>query len=115
MSNNNHLRSDPVIPVLVPWLRGQPSRRPYVVMRRAEEHHRELLVFLQDMATKAKEANRTAPTACHAGFAHNKVMIVASSVAELEAVRDEAIKADIALRLQFLKGELAKTRDMLKM
>ncbi|EAT88606.1 hypothetical protein SNOG_03401 [Parastagonospora nodorum SN15] len=90
MSNNNHLRSDPVIPVLVPWLRGQPSRRPYVVMRRAEEHHRELLVFLQDMATKAKEANMTAPTACHAGFAHNKVMIVASSVAELEAVRDEA-------------------------
>lgn len=115
MSNPSDPRPNPVIPVLVPWLRGQPSRRPYVVMRRAEEHYRELLVFLHDMAKKAEEPNMAPATTCHVGFAHSKVMIVASSVAELKAVRNKAIKADIAGRLEFLNGDFARTRHMLKM
>jgi len=115
MSNAKDPRPDPVIPVLVPWLRGQPSRRPYVVMRRTEEHYRELLVFLQDMRKMGADPNSAPATMCHVGFAHNKVLIVASSLAELEAVRDEAIKADIAGRLEFVKRDFAKTRNMLKM
>jgi hypothetical protein len=115
MSNNNGSSSVPlVLPVLVPSLLGQPSRRPYVVMSHAEEHLQELLDFLKDALQSARERNEVEPSTCEAGFAHNKIILVASSVAELESVKDEAIKAELAARLDSVKKRLQEVRDLLR-
>jgi hypothetical protein len=115
MSKTNDSRPEPVLRVLLQRMNVQPSRRPYIVLRRAEGHYRELLVFLYEKARGAREANQTATTACQAGFASNKITLVASSVAELDAVGDEAVKAETSDHLQALKTSLQQVRDLLNM
>ena len=101
MSNKNESNL-PVLPVLVPFLQGVPSRRPYVVLRRAKANLEELVLLwngLRQMVAK----DRASLTRCHRDLVYNKIFSVDASIDELENCVSNAVKIEIAAELAALK------------
>ncbi|KAL5122035.1 hypothetical protein ACEQ8H_000252 [Pleosporales sp. CAS-2024a] len=97
----------------MPALNGVPSYRPFVVMRRAEGHYHELLVFLRYLGREMYEGRLPRPTFCYTGFIDNKVVLLVCAIKELEAISDESTKTKLADRLNTLKHDFQHLRATL--
>jgi hypothetical protein len=105
MPDNNNL---PILPILSPALFGMPSRRHFVVMRRAEEHFGAALSIVEEGLTK--------PTLSDAEIEQlaRKMFLVVSSIEELERWTTEARRAEIAARLAQLKANLEELKEIIR-
>jgi hypothetical protein len=105
MTGNNDL---PILPFLTPAVFGMPSRRHFVVMRRAEQHFSDALEIFEEGLTK--------PALSDAEISHlsSKIFLVVSSIEELERWTTRAKRAEIASRLGDLKTNLEKLKEIIK-
>jgi hypothetical protein len=116
MSNNNDSLSIDKFLVFVPWLGGIQSHRPFIVLRRGEQHCKDLLDFLSELnKTVGEGEDKEQLTTCQHGLLQNKIWLIVASVVELEKCRDVAVVVEIAPRLQSLKMRLKELRDGLEM
>ncbi|KAH7077417.1 hypothetical protein FB567DRAFT_552934 [Paraphoma chrysanthemicola] len=116
MSNNNTTvgdeLADSVPRILVPSALGVPSRRHFVVVRRAREHYQELVTLGEEVFERSGGPDNAVFTECEKGLIRNKLFLIKNSIAELDAL-PEAKKADIATDLQSLKDDWEQVTNKL--
>ncbi|KAH7073119.1 hypothetical protein BKA63DRAFT_567696 [Paraphoma chrysanthemicola] len=108
MSDKNTTNNDDIagsVPtILVPSALGVPSRRHFVVVRRAREHYEDLAKLGEEIFERSGGPANAVFTECEKGLIRNKLFLVKDSIAELDAL-PEAKKVDIAIELQSLKDD----------
>ncbi|KAH7401744.1 hypothetical protein DE146DRAFT_779951 [Phaeosphaeria sp. MPI-PUGE-AT-0046c] len=100
MSSQKNL---PILPVLCPAISGVPSRRHIVVVALGEQHHGELLNFIQELIGGVKDVGDGAVTECSLGLVKNKLELIDKAIDELEHHTSAEAKAEISHRLWALK------------
>ncbi|KAF1914853.1 hypothetical protein BDU57DRAFT_305930 [Ampelomyces quisqualis] len=100
----------PIIPALVPFLNGVPSHRPLVVIRRAEQHYKDLLEFLSETSCEYEVRGDVVLTKCHVELVNNKLKLIEAAIFELEHRTSALARAPFVGRVQKLKERLGECR-----
>lgn len=112
MSSQNNL---PVLPALCPAISDVPSRRHLVVIRRGEEHHKDLVSFLKELGEGVRKNGESAVTACSLGLVKNELELIDRAVDELDHYTSAEAKVEIEDRLKALKEAREEARRVLKL
>ena len=104
-----------ILPFLSPSESGVPSRRHFVVIRRAEAYYQDLWNLLAEMNVQVEEAGAGAVTQCQTDLIANKISFVEGVIFDLERRTGRARRAQVAARLKVLKKQFKTVRDWLGM
>ena len=107
MSNNDSL----ILRIFAPFALGVPSRRHFVVLRRAKAHYQDVVQLGKDVV--ARQGPDFVLTDSEKGLISDKLFLIEQAIDELDKLT-AARKAEIATGLQSLKDDFEFVQSILR-